>query len=236
MTPASLVHTVRLSGIPSTPGERSPLLLLLHGVGSNERSMAQLAPAFDPRFIVVSARSPITLGPDAYAWFHVAFTPNGPSIDAREAEAGWAHIARFIDEAVETYDADPARVFVAGFSQGGIMALAALLTSPERIAGAVAMSGRLLPEVLPHAASPERLQDKPVLIVHGVADETLGIHFARQAREQLQRFPLAVTYRELSMGHSIVPQSLALVREWLTARLDGRPAGELRSAADVLRS
>jgi phospholipase/carboxylesterase len=134
----SLAHDVR----PAQPGAnevgtRPPLLLLLHGVGANERQMTAIAPAFDPRLVVVSARSPIALergpsGQDAFAWFHVTFTADGPSIDREEAAVGWAHVAHFADEVVDAYGADPARVFVAGFSQGGIMALAALLTAPER--------------------------------------------------------------------------------------------------------
>ena len=222
--PLSLVHVLRepTDGMPN--GARPPLLLLLHGVGSNEASMASLAPAFDGRFLVVSARSPIALGPRAFAWFRVTFTPQGPVIDRDEAAAGWAHVARFVDELVAAYGADPARVYVAGFSQGAIMALAALLTTPERIAGVAAMSGRLLPEVLPHAAAAERLEGKPVLIVHGTDDQTLGIHFARSAREKLERFPLALTYRELPMGHAVTPESLAEVSAWLTAWLDARSA------------
>ena len=216
----SLAHVLREPAPDAVPrGDRPPLLLLLHGVGSNERSMASLAEAFDPRFLVVSARSPIALGPDAFGWFHVTFGPQGPVIDRDEAAAGWAHVARFVDEAVQAYGADPARVYVGGFSQGGIMALAALLTAPERIAGAVAMSGRLLPEVLPHAAPPDALRGKPVLVVHGVADDKLGIHLARWARDQLERLPLALTYRELSMGHTVTAESLAEVTAWLSAQL-----------------
>ena len=227
LAPLSLVHVLREPAGSRVPNAtRPPLLLLLHGVGSNEESMAALAPAFDRRFLVISARSPIALGPRAFAWFHVTFTPQGPVIDRDEAAAGWAHVARFIDEAVAAYGADPSRVYVAGFSQGAIMALAALLTAPERIAGVAAMSGRLLPEVLPHAAPAERLEGKPVLIVHGAGDETLGIHYARSAREQLARFPLALTYRELPMGHTVTPESLAEVSAWLTARLGAPPSGE----------
>ena len=218
----SLEHLVREATPVISEGARPALLLLLHGVGSNERSMASLAPAFDPRFLVISARSPIVLGPDSFAWFHVTFTDQGPVIDGSEAAAGWAHIARFIDEAVASYGADPARVYVAGFSQGAIMALAALLTAPERIAGVAMMSGRLLPEVLPHAAPPEALRGKRVLIVHGAEDQKLGIHFARAAREQLVRLPLALTYRELSIGHAITAESLAEVSAWLSVSLDGR--------------
>jgi phospholipase/carboxylesterase len=222
----SLVHAVR----PARPGAhadgvRPPLLVLLHGVGADERQMAVLAPAFDERFVVVSARSPIALGrgpsgQEAFAWFHVTFTPEGPRIDGDEAAAGWAHLARFADEAVAAYGADPARVYVGGFSQGGIMALAALLTAPERFAGAVVMSGRLLPEVVPHAAPAGALRGREVLVVHGTADEKLGIDLARRARAQLERFPLALTYRELPMGHAPTPESLAVVLAWLTASLD----------------
>ena len=221
MSALSLVHTVR----PPAPGanatgERPPLLVLLHGVGANERQMAQLAPAFDPRFVVVSARSPLALGPDAFGWFHVRFTAQGPLIAADEAEAGWKLVARFLGEVVAAYDADPARVFLAGFSQGGIMALATLLTAPEQLAGVVSMSGRLLPEVLPHVASADALRDKRVLVVHGEHDEKLGIHLARWAREQLERLPVALTYRELPMGHAVTPESLAVVTSWLSAALD----------------
>lgn len=221
----SLVHAVRPAapGTDDEPG-RPPMLILLHGVGANEQQMAQLAPAFDPRFVVVSARSPLVLGPNAFGWFHVSFSAAGPVIDAGEAQAGWALLARFADEAAEAYGADPARVYVAGFSQGGIMALAAMLTAPHQFAGAVSMSGRLLPEVLPHLGSAEALRGKPVLIVHGTGDEKLGIHLARWAREQIHQLPVALTYRELPMGHTITDASLAEVTSWLTRRLEGDPA------------
>lgn len=217
--PLSLVHRVREPGVMAAGAELPPLLLLLHGVGSNELSMASLADAFDPRFVVISARSPIELGPYAFGWLHVTFTPHGPMVDRDEAKAAWKRVASFIDEAAAAYDADPTRVFVAGFSQGGIMALATVLTAPEKVAGAVCMSGRLLPEVLPHAASPDRLRDKPVLIVHGARDETLGVEYGRDAYATLKPFPLALEYLEFDMAHTTTDESVAAVSAWLTARL-----------------
>jgi phospholipase/carboxylesterase len=217
----SLVHRVRAASTPPAPHGRSPLLILLHGVGSNEVAMAALSGSFDPRFIVVSARSPIELERFSFAWFNVTFTPTGPVIDGDEAEAAWTRVTGFIDEAVEAYQADPAKVFAAGFSQGGIVALATMLTAPERLAGAICMSGRLPPEVLPHVVAPERLRDKAVLIVHGVHDEVLGIDFARSARAILDGLPLAVDYHEFDLGHATSPASLEVVADWLRARLDG---------------
>jgi phospholipase/carboxylesterase len=224
MTTLSLVHAVRPPAPGANPaGARPPLLILMHGVGANERQMTALAPEFDPRLVVVSVRSPLTLGPDAFAWFRVSFTAQGPVIVAEEAEAGWKHLAQFIDECVAAYGADPTRVYLGGFSQGAIMALATLLTAPEKVAGAVAMSGRLLPEVLPHAASADALHGKPALIVHGEADEKLGIHLARWAREQLEHFPLELTYSELPMGHAITRESLDVVHAWFAELLRAHP-------------
>jgi len=182
--------------------------------------MARLVGAFDPRFIVIAARSPIELGQNAYGWFHARFTPQGPQIDAAEAEAAWKHIASFIDELVAEYDADPARVFIAGFSQGGIMALATMLTAPEKLAGVACMSGRLLPEVLPHAAPPERLRDKPVLIVHGTRDERLGLDYAQRALDALRQLPLKIDYREFDIPHTTTDESVAFVSDWLTSQID----------------
>lgn len=215
----SLVHLVRRPTTETEDG-RPPLLILLHGVGANERQMAGLTSELDPRFLVISVRSPLALGADAFGWFHVSFTPDGPVIVEEEATVGWEMIARFTDEAVAEYGVDPERVYVGGFSQGGIMALTAQLTAPERFAGAVCMSGRLLPEVLPHAVPPERLRGKPVMIVHGEHDQKLGVNLARWAREQLQSMPIALTYRELPMGHEITTDSLDEVSGWLTAQLD----------------
>jgi phospholipase/carboxylesterase len=217
--PLSLIHRLRAPGPGATAGGPAPLLLLLHGVGSNELAMAALAGSFDPRFLVISARAPNELAPFAYAWLNEIPTDGGLVIDPAEAAAACAGLAQFIAEAVEAYEVDPERVFVVGFSQGGILALATLLTAPERVAGVVSMSGRLAPEILPHVAPPESLRGKPVLIVHGRRDETLGVAYGRGACETLTSLALAVEYREFDMGHTTTDESLSSVSAWLTGRL-----------------
>lgn len=199
------------------------MLLLLHGVGSNEHDLIQLAPYLDPRFFVVSARAPITLAPGMYAWFEVQLDPVRPIINPQQAESSREKLLTFIDKAIETYRIDPLRVYLMGFSQGAIMSLAVALTSPEKVAGVVAMSGRVLPETAPHIAAPEALRDLPIFVAHGTEDQVLPIHHGRAARELLQRLPVALTYREYPMGHQISDQSLADIAGWLTQRLDEPP-------------
>lgn len=199
------------------------MLLLLHGVGSNEHDLIQLAPYLDPRFFVVSARAPITLAPGMYAWFEVQLDPVRPIINPQQAESSRQKLLTFIDETIERYGVDVSRVYLVGFSQGAIMSFSVGLTHPEKIAGIVAMSGRVLPEIVPHIAAPEALRDLPILVAHGTEDQVLPIHHGRAARELLQRLPVALTYREYPMGHQISDQSLADIAGWLTQRLDEPP-------------
>lgn len=219
VAPSGLV-SVRVA--PRKPSERPPLLVLLHGLGSDERDLVGLAGHFDPRFAVRAVRAPNAMEPGRNAWFSVNITREGlRSIDAAQAEGSRQALLRFIDEAVALEHADPERVYLAGFSQGGIMALSVALSEPGRIAGAVCMSGRILPQVAEQPAPPEALAGLPILIVHGRGDEVLPIANARASRETLGRLPVALAYREFDMGHEVSRESIALVSEWLAGRLDG---------------
>ncbi len=215
----SLTHLVREpTGEPADP---PPLLLLLHGVGSNERDLMGLAPWLDGRFFVVSARAPIALGYEAYGWFRFEFTPNGPVVsDPKEAANSYRLILSFIDELPEAYGVDPDRAYIVGFSQGTIMGLSVALTRPDKVAGMVAMSGRFPDAIRSQIAPPEKLRGLPILLQHGTEDPVLPIHYGRAAREALSNLPVKLEYREYRMGHHVTQESLADTSAWLTARLD----------------
>jgi phospholipase/carboxylesterase len=220
-TPLSLTHLVR----PSTQGQGAPpLLLLFHGIGSNEEDLIGLEPYLDERFTIVSARAPHSYGYGGYAWFEIDWQPNGIRIDRQQAVASRDLIVSFVGEAVAAYGADPARVYLLGFSQGAMMSGWVTLTEPELIAGAVLMSGRIPDEVRSQIAAPERLSGKPFLVTHGLMDQVLPIANGRASRDLLQQLPVDLTYHEYPMAHEVSAQSLSDVVAWLSARLDTYPA------------
>jgi phospholipase/carboxylesterase len=210
---------------PLQPSDRPPLLILLHGFGSNERDLFGLADQLDPRLAIVSLRASNVRAPGSYAWFEVQFAPNGPVINPEQAEASRQQLIAFVGEATQKLHADPAAVYFMGFSQGAIMSASVALTRPDLVAGAVLMSGRILPEIRPLIAPSAALEGLPLLVVHGTADNVLPIHHGRASRALLEALPVALDYREYPIGHEISAQSLADIQAWLSSRIDSAGGG-----------
>ncbi|MGH9752299.1 MAG: alpha/beta hydrolase [Blastocatellia bacterium] len=213
----SLFHHVAppKGGLEAKP----PLLLLLHGYGANEDDLFSLAPYLDERFMIVSARAPIMLQPMSYAWFNLGFTPQGIIVNPEEAESSRRVVHKFIGEIVEAYGCDPKEVYLMGFSQGAMMSLAVALTYPGSAAGVVAMSGRVLPQMLQLVADKDALTGLPIFVAHGSRDMLIPINQGRDARARLSELPVELTYREYDMGHEISYDSLKDIAEWLKERL-----------------
>ncbi len=216
-TKLPLTHIHR-GALETGPG-RAPLLVLAHGYGSNEQDLFALADYLDPRFAVVSLRAPLTVQPGAYAWYHVNWSPDGRAHgDESLAARSLALYRDCVAAAVAAYDADPARVFLAGFSQGAMMSQALALMHPEIAAGAVLMSGRTI-KLLRDAKLPSDRRYPPFFVAHGVADSVVPVSEGRATRDYLGALKADVDYREYPMSHTISEQSLADADAWLSARL-----------------
>lgn len=201
-------------------GESPPLLVLLHGVGSNERDLPGLTEYLDGRFLVVSARGPLTHAQSGgAAWYPVTFTPQGPVADEGAARGSREKILRFIEEATVAYGADPRRVYLMGFSQGAIMSLLTAMTQPDRVAGVMAMSGRLMADTLAMRAPDEALKGLPIIAVHGLYDQVLPIADGRRIRDELGALPVDLTYKEYAMAHEVSQESISDIARWVEARL-----------------
>jgi phospholipase/carboxylesterase len=201
------------------PGRKPPLVVLLHGIGADENDLFPLAPALDPRATVVSLGAPH----DYYggrSWFHIDFAPGGrvvPAVD--QARATLTDLVAWLQTAPDRYGTDPARTFLLGFSQGGMMALGVLGAIPERLAGVVVLSSRYSTELFPAAAAPDAIGRVPLFVAHGTHDQTLPIAHGRAIRDALQPTARDFTYKEYRVAHGITDDELADVAAWLAARL-----------------
>lgn len=214
----SLKHRTAIPKIPSEG--KSPCVILLHGLGSDENDLLDFGTRLDPRLVVVSARAPRTVGPGQYAWFKVRFTPAGPVFDAKEAERSRETLIKFIAEVAENYDTDPRRTWVVGFSQGGIMSACVGLTAPESVAGFGMLSGRIPTEITPIMATPDRLAKISAFVSHGRQDPRLPIEYGRAAKKLIEENGLPLTYGEYEDGHRISEAMERDFQAWISERID----------------
>jgi len=201
---------------PKIKAAHPPVLFLLHGVGSNEKDLFSFAENLPDKYLVISARGPLTLRANRYGWFHVDFKDGKPNMNFEEQEASRKLLITFISQMQQKFSFDAGQVYLCGFSQGGIMSYSIALTHPELIKGIAVMSGRLLPEIKTLAAPDAKLKKLDIFISHGTADNVLTIDWAHAAKAYLEEHGLTPNYHEYAgAGHEINKTMFADLLAWL---------------------
>jgi phospholipase/carboxylesterase len=197
-------------------------VLWLHGLGADGADFVPIVrelelPPVPIRFVFPHAPlQPVTInnGMVMRAWYDILGADLARREDERGVRASQALVEALI--AREKARGTPARrILLAGFSQGGAIALQTGLRHPERLAGIMALS-----TYVPVAESLEREahaanRDVPIFMAHGLYDPIIPIAAARRSRELLQRLGYAVEWHEYPMPHSVAPQELDDIGAWL---------------------
>ena len=204
---------------PASPSVPQPwLLVLLHGVGSNEQDLYALCAQLPERYYVLSLRAPYRMGPGAFAWFDYSIEPSGArTIDEVQEAASRALLAQTLASASEQLDIPPERAVVAGFSQVGAMALGLLLTQPALMRAAIVWHGRLMDQPLAALAPADAFRGRALWVSHGAHDGVIPLAHAQAIAHHVAPLPLAYTYREFPSEHEIRPSELAATLTWLEA-------------------
>ncbi len=202
---------------PKTKLEKNPLLLLLHGYGSNEEDLFSFANELPDHYYVVSARAPFDMQYGSYAWYAINFDADENKFsDVEQAKTSRDLVANFIDDLVSKYAIDSKNVTLIGFSQGCILSYAVALSYPEKIKRVVAMGGYLNPEMLHQDYLKNTLSNLKVFTSHGTVDQVVPVEWGRKAKTFLDNLGIENVYKEYPIGHGISPQNFYDFKEWLT--------------------
>lgn len=195
----------------------SPLVILLHGYGSNEADLFELAEKFPAEFLVISARAPHTLSMGQYAWYALDYSSGEAVHDIIQAEESRLLLKRFIDEVSQEFAVDTKRIFLIGFSQGAIMSYSVALTFPSLVRGIGALSGRLSEQIKPIVNVEREVGEAKlaVFVAHGTLDKVLPIQHAREAKEYLEGLEVTLTYGEYAIPHTISGVLTQALIHWL---------------------
>ncbi|MCY1480332.1 Carboxylesterase 2 [compost metagenome] len=201
---------------PRIKKEKNPLLLLLHGYGSNEEDLFSFAPELPDEYYVVSARAPYNLQPYGHAWYAINFDADENKFsDNDQARESRDLIARLINELVSDLPIDFQGVTLIGFSQGTILSYAVALSYPEKIKNVVALSGYLNPDLLVSGYEKKDFSHLKMFASHGTVDQVIPVEWARKAPDALKSLGIDVTYKEYPIGHGVSPQNFYDFKNWL---------------------
>ncbi|AMO21225.1 alpha/beta hydrolase [Flavobacterium columnare] len=209
----SLHHLVKE---PKVKKDKNPLLLLLHGYGSNEEDLFSFASELPDHYYIISARAPYNLMPNAYAWYAINFDANENKFSNLDQARGSRElIAHFIDELVTNYPIDPNKVTLIGFSQGCILSYATALSYPNKIQRIVGMSGYFNQDIALENYSRNDFSNLQIFASHGSVDQVVPVEWARKAQPILNSLGIKNSYKEYPIGHGVAPQNFYDFKNWL---------------------
>jgi phospholipase/carboxylesterase len=205
---------------PELKSEKPPLLLMLHGFGSNEHDLFSMAPMLNQKALVVSLRAPHSLPWGGFAWYEIDFTQlgRGRMSNIEQARESMQLLLEEIPLIQQRYGTDPEQTWLMGFSQGCILSYALALNQPRSFSRVMALSGYILKELVPVNYQIQSLKNLDFFVSHGTHDEVLPVEWARTAVEILEKLNINHQYREYPMGHGINPQCFDDLKKWLKER------------------
>ena len=213
-------------------GHASDCVIWMHGLGADGHDFANLLPMMgfsenhSVRFIFPHAPvRPVTLnqGHPMRAWYDIF----GISASAKQDEAGIHAMNQMIVELIQSQikgGIASSRILLAGFSQGGAMALFSALSFNEPLAGVMALSTYLPLADMIEACCHTANRKLPIFMSHGQYDGIIPLHFAEGSKNHLLKLGYPVDWQVYPMDHSVCAEELVHMRSFLNQAL---PEGRL---------
>ncbi len=201
--------------------ENPPLLLMLHGYGSNKEDLFSFAEELPDELLVISAQAPLSLGFGSYAWYTIHFDTNDSRkfSDIPEAKIAISKINQFIEEIIHKYKVNTNNIFLFGFSQGTILSTAFALNNPDKINHVIALSGYINLDLLDEGYNQNSFTNLDFFVSHGSADQVIPVDWARKTPGFLDALDIKNTYQEYPVGHGVAPQNFYDLHKWIKERI-----------------
>ena len=201
---------------PKNKKDKNPLLLLLHGYGSNEEDLFSFASELPDEYYVISARAPYDMMYGSYAWYAINFDADENKFsDIGQAQISRDIIADFIDELIDNYPIDANNVTLIGFSQGSILSYAVALSYPQKVQRVVAISGYFNAEIAVPDFAANDFNGLKIFASHGSVDQVIPVEWARKSIPVIEMLGISIVYKEYPVGHGVAPQNFFDFKNWL---------------------
>jgi phospholipase/carboxylesterase len=196
-------------------------VLWLHGLGADGHDFEPIVPELRLRKPVrfVFPHAPIQAvtingGMQMRAWYDIFQFGGG-----REDEKGIRASQRLLEKLIEAQPVPPEKVILAGFSQGGAIALQTALRYPKRLAGVMALSTYLPIAATLAGERSEANAQIPIFMAHGQHDDIIPIQRAQQSKDFLEKLGYRAEWHQYPMPHSVCGEEVRDISAWLAKLL-----------------
>lgn len=201
--------------LPTQKSANPPVVILLHGYGSDERDLFELRNFFPKNYMIIAARAPYKL-PNGYQWYEMTEVNGIHDGNPAQLTNSRNQIKKFINQVISKYHADPKAVYLSGFSQGAIMSYQVGLTAPQMLRGIAVLSGTIYPSLKPLVKKSASLSELKIFISHGNVDDRIPFTDGLAASDYLEKLGLNPDFHKyVGMGHSISKDVLFDFVNWL---------------------
>lgn len=213
--PLEIIHPV-----PTVTSKINASVIWLHGLGADGHDFAPIAEQLNLpniRFILPHAPSmPVTIN-NGYmmpAWYDLyGLTPG-----SQEDEEGIRKSQNYINSLIKIEidkGISPSRIVLAGFSQGGAIALHTALRYPQKLAGVLALSTYLPLKSKLDTEVQLANADTPIFMAHGIYDDVISLETSKVSLNLLQNRQIPVIWHQYGMAHSVCIEEIDDIRNFL---------------------
>ena len=208
-----LEHQYRASNLNNP---NAPLIIMLHGYGSDENDLFSFASELEPKYAIISLKAPYGLNPHGNAWYAIHFDNlDGKWSDDNQAIKSRDMVVSAINEIIEKYPVDKNNITLLGFSQGTILGLSIALSYPEKIKNLIGLSGYVNRDILKEDYEETDFKNLNIYSSHGTLDQVIPVEWARKTKTFLSNIVTNFTYKEFPVGHGVSPQNFYDFKNWL---------------------
>ncbi|APD07304.1 hypothetical protein UJ101_01794 [Flavobacteriaceae bacterium UJ101] len=199
---------------PQVEIEKAPLLVLIHGYGSNEADLFSFAEELPSKYHIVSLQGLRNVPFGGFSWYDIDFINMEKHSNFEQALESRNQIKFFIEQFIEEQNLSKEGVTLCGFSQGCILSYSLALYNPSLIQNVVALSGYPEPHILPKENN-EEVSSLKFFISHGNEDAVIPVEWARNIEPIMQQLKINYVYKEYPAGHGINPQNYQDMMKWI---------------------
>ena len=195
--------------------ELSPLIIMLHGYGSNEDDLFSFAKHIPRNYKIISLRAPYSLPYGGYSWYDINMDETmNIKIDIDQAKSSILEIEDFVkNKLTQKFSFDREKICLIGFSQGTVLSYALSLNNPNLFKNVIALSGMINMELIDK--NDKDYSNLNYFCSHGKQDQVIPVNYSRKSVDWLKSKSINHIYKEYDMAHSVSQENFFDLLEWM---------------------